>query len=116
MEMKQALPALAALAHATRLTVYRRLVQAGAKGCVPGELASALDVPAATLSFHLKELIHADLIVAEPQGRFICYRANFDQMTALLGYLTENCCADASVSGCAPSAACVPPAPRKRRA
>jgi ArsR family transcriptional regulator len=113
MEMKDALAALSALAHATRLAVYRRLVEAGGDGCVAGDLAQALDVPAATLSFHLKELSHAALIEAEPQGRFVCYRANFATMTQLLGYLTENCCAG-NAAACLPRVDCAP-AKRTRR-
>jgi ArsR family transcriptional regulator len=107
MEMRDALAALAALAHGTRLAVYRRLVEAGADGCVAGDLAQELEVPAATLSFHLKELAHATLIEAEPQGRFMCYRANFATMTQLLGYLTENCCAG-GMATCVPAVACGP--------
>jgi ArsR family transcriptional regulator len=101
MEMKDALAALTALSHATRLAVFRRLVQAGPEGCVAGDLASELDVPAATLSFHLKEMTHA-----ESRGRFVCYRANFERMTALLGYLTENCCA--GTGACGPALMCQP--------
>jgi ArsR family transcriptional regulator len=112
MEMKDALAALAALAHTTRLAVYRRLVQAGPEGCVAGDLAHELDVPAATLSFHLKELANAALIEAEPQGRFVCYRANFATMTQLLIYLTENCCAG-GIAACLPAMSC---APVKRKA
>lgn len=107
MELKGALAALAALAHGTRLAVYRRLVEAGADGCVAGDLAQELEVPAATLSFHLKELAHAALIEAEPQGRYVCYRANFTTMTQLLGYLTENCCAG-GIATCMPAVTCKP--------
>lgn len=107
MEMKNALAALSALAHPTRLAVYRRLVQAGHEGCVAGDLAQLLEVPAATLSFHLKELVHAGLIDSESQGRFVCYRANFSAMTDLLAFLTENCCTGQK-SACLPAIACRP--------
>jgi ArsR family transcriptional regulator len=115
MEMQRALAALTALSHATRLAVFRRLVRAGSAGCMPGDLAAELEVPAATLSFHLKELAHAGLIQSEPRGRFICYRANFGRMTALLAYLTENCCADGVAPGCAPANACAPARATARR-
>jgi ArsR family transcriptional regulator, arsenate/arsenite/antimonite-responsive transcriptional repressor len=88
-----AITALAALAHPQRLRVFRALVQAGLAGLQPSALAAMLDVPSSSLSFHLKELLHAQLLSCEQQGRNLIYRANFAQMTQLLGFLTENCCA-----------------------
>ena len=99
MEIKDAVTALAALAQETRLAVYRALVQAGPDGLAAGRIAESLAVPAATLSFHLKELGNAGLIASRPSGRFVIYSANYDAMNALLGYLTEHCCA-ASGSDC----------------
>ncbi|MFZ5508516.1 MAG: ArsR/SmtB family transcription factor [Pseudomonadota bacterium] len=84
--------ALAALAQDTRLAIYRLLVAAGPDGLVVGRIGEALDVPATTLSFHLRTLAQAGLIVARPDGRFIHYAANFDAMRGLIAYLTENCC------------------------
>ena len=75
-----------------RLQVFRCLVVAGQEGLTPGALVVAIGVPATSLSFHLKELTHAGLVTQERQGRHLIYRAAFDQMNALLGYLTENCC------------------------
>jgi ArsR family transcriptional regulator len=92
MEINDAVRALAALAQPVRLQVFRCLVVAGPKGMTPGALVEALAVPATTLSFHLKELTHAGLVTQERQSRNLIYRAAFDQMNALLGYLTENCC------------------------
>ncbi len=94
MEHKNATHALAALGHGTRLAIFRLLVQAGSGGKLAGDIAQALSLPGATLSFHLKELLAAGLISAEQRGRTICYRAEFETMTALVAYLTENCCAD----------------------
>jgi len=94
MEKQDVISALAALAHETRLDVFRALVRAGQEGRVPGVLAEALEVPSATLSFHLKELKGARLVHAERRGRSLIYRADFDAMAALLAYLTENCCQD----------------------
>ena len=68
------------------------LVVAGEPGLTPGALAEKVDVAANTLSFHLKELLHADRITQERAGRNLIYRARFDQMNALLAYLTQNCC------------------------
>ena len=84
--------ALAALAQPMRLKVFRALVVAGPPGLTPGVLAGVLDVPGATLSFHLKELTQAGLVTQERASRHLIYRAAYAQMNALLGYLTENCC------------------------
>lgn len=92
MKTDQAVAALAALAQETRLSVFRLLVQQGAAGLAAGEIAAALGVAPATLSFHLKELAHAGLVNARQQGRFIYYAADFDAMNRLLDFLTENCC------------------------
>lgn len=92
MEDKTAVRALAALAQEGRLRIFRALVVAGSSGITPGVMAEALDVPAATLSFHLKELMNAGLVGQQRQGRNLIYRAEFTAMNALLAYLTENCC------------------------
>jgi ArsR family transcriptional regulator, arsenate/arsenite/antimonite-responsive transcriptional repressor len=92
MENKAVVRALAALAHELRLRVFRMLVVAGPTGLTPGAMAEQLDVPNATLSFHLKELMHAGLVTQERDGRSLIYRAAYDQMNAVLGFLTENCC------------------------
>lgn len=92
MESKTAVTALAALAHDTRLALFRHLVQTGPDGCTPGELATRFGLPPATLSFHLKELSQAGLLSARQEGRYIHYAAHFAAMQELLGYLTENCC------------------------
>jgi DNA-binding transcriptional ArsR family regulator len=107
MKTKQAVDALAALAQSTRLAVFRLLVRQGPSGMAAGEIASELALSPATLSFHLKELAHAGLVRAQPQGRFVFYAADFGAMTALLAYLTENCCA-ADGASCAPGQACAP--------
>jgi ArsR family transcriptional regulator len=109
MESKTAVEALAALAQASRLQVYRLLVQAGPEGLPASEVAERLEIPANTLSFHFKTLSHAHLVHARQSGRFIYYSANYEQMNALLGFLTENCCGGRS---CAPAIV----APRRRRA
>ncbi len=100
METNQAISALTALGHATRLAAYRLLVEAGPDGRVAGEIAEALAVPNATLSFHLKELVQAGLVQSENIGRHVCYRANYTAMTALIAYLTHNCCAGTPGSRC----------------
>lgn len=98
--MTQAIDALAALANESRLSVYRLLVQAGPAGLAAGRIAARLDLPPATLSFHLAHLARTGLVRSRAEGRFVIYSADFGNMNALVGYLTENCCAGGS---CAPS-------------
>lgn len=92
MEEHEVVKSLSALAQPSRLRVFRSLVVAGPAGLTPGALSEELDVPATTLSFHLKELAHAGLVSQERDGRHLIYRAAFGQMNALLGYLTAHCC------------------------
>ena len=111
METKNALAALTALGHGTRLAIFRLLVEAGPAGRVAGEIAEALNVPPATLSFHLKDLSYAGLVEGESRGRFVCYRANYAAMNGLIEYLTRNCCAGTTDAACAPATVCTPAAP-----
>lgn len=83
---------LSALAHDARLRVFRALVVAGPEGLTPSALAEQLSIAPNALSFHLKELFHAELVSHERQGRNVLYRAAFPVMNELLAYLTENCC------------------------
>jgi DNA-binding transcriptional ArsR family regulator len=92
MEEVEVVKALAALAQPVRLQVFRALVVTGKAGLTPGAMAEGLGIPPSALSFHLKELAHAGLVTQERASRNIIYRAAFDRMNALLGYLTENCC------------------------
>jgi DNA-binding transcriptional ArsR family regulator len=91
-EIRIAVTALAALAQETRLAAFRVLVEAGPEGVPAGSIADKLDVPAATLSFHLKELSRAGLVTSRQESRFIYYAVNFEQMAALMTFLTQNCC------------------------
>ncbi|QEZ43888.1 ArsR/SmtB family transcription factor [Cupriavidus oxalaticus] len=103
METDHALEALAALAHSIRLSVFRLLVQAGPQGLAAGRIAELMEMPASSLSFHLKELHRAGLLASRQDGRSIIYMARFETMNALLGYLTENCC---SGNPCSPVSNC----------
>lgn len=92
MEEQDVIRSLAALAQSARLKAFRELVVAGPAGLTPSALAERLQVPAPTLSFHLKEMTNAQLVTQERDGRNLIYRASFEHMNALLGYLTANCC------------------------
>ncbi len=93
MEPKVAVTALGALAHATRLEIFRLLVRAGADGLSVGRIAEALAIDAnGRLTFHLKELVGAGLASSRQEGRFVFYAANYGAMNELLRYLTEDCC------------------------
>ena len=92
MEENQVVRALAALGQPQRLKIFRALVVAGKEGRTPGVLVESLGIPAATLSFHLKELTHSGLVTQERASRNLIYRAAYEQVNFLLGYLTENCC------------------------
>jgi DNA-binding transcriptional ArsR family regulator len=115
METSQAVAALAALAHQSRLAIFRLLVEAGPNGLAAGAIGDKLKLPPATLSFHLANLAHAGLVGSRQEGRFVIYSTDFENMDALVAFLTENCC---SGSACAP-ASCAPgrssrAAPRRR--
>ena len=99
MERQDALAALDALAHETRLDVFRLLVRSGREGLAAGALADALEVPSATLSFHLKELKSAGVLSCRRNGRSLIYSPNFEAISALLEYLTLNCCEGVAACG-----------------
>lgn len=101
METKQAVQALSALAQESRLAIFRLLVQAGPAGMAAGAIGEKLDLPPATLSFHLAGLTRAGLAQSRQDGRFVIYSASFENMNGLLAFLTENCCC---VATCAPAA------------
>lgn len=92
MQTNDAVAVLSALAQEARLDTFRALVQAGPDGMPAGAIAKALEIPAATLSFHLKELRIAGIVTCRREGRSIIYSPNFDAMNELLGFLTKNCC------------------------
>ncbi|WP_295644579.1 metalloregulator ArsR/SmtB family transcription factor [uncultured Methylibium sp.] len=106
MDEQAVIKSLAALAQPVRLKVFRALVVTGSAGLTPGTMAEALEIPPNTLSHHLKELTAAGLVTTERSSRHIIYRAAYAHMNALLGYLTDNCCAGAGCAVDAGSAAC----------
>ncbi|MCW7540985.1 metalloregulator ArsR/SmtB family transcription factor [Aquabacterium sp. A7-Y] len=99
MEEALVVRALAALAQPIRLRVFRTLVAAGGCGVVPSSLSECLGVPSPTLSFHLKELVHAQLVSQERCGRFLIYRASLEHMNCVVAYLTAHCCGGRPCTG-----------------
>ncbi|HEY9132190.1 MAG TPA: metalloregulator ArsR/SmtB family transcription factor [Dyella sp.] len=102
MQTSQTVKMLSALAQESRLSIFRMLVQQGPEGLPVGTIGERLGIPNATLSFHLKELLHAGLVTSRQSGRFIYYAPVIEAMNDLVGFLTENCCNGQS---CGPSSA-----------
>jgi len=114
MKAPEVIDALSALASEARLAVYRLLVKRGPEGYTPSALGARLDVPGPTLSFHLKELVRAKLVISRREGRNLYYSPSIERMNALIAFLTENCCSLAQEpcdSKCQP----LEPAPAQRK-
>ncbi|MEW5854000.1 MAG: metalloregulator ArsR/SmtB family transcription factor [Myxococcota bacterium] len=94
MKSTDVVTALSALAHESRLAVFRLLVRRGPQGMAAGEMAERLGIPPATMSFHLSQLSHAGLVSSRREGRSIIYSADYPRMDALVGFLMDNCCAE----------------------
>jgi ArsR family transcriptional regulator, arsenate/arsenite/antimonite-responsive transcriptional repressor len=99
MDEKAAVRALGALAQEVRLRIYRAVVGVGPAGMTPGALAAALAVPPTTVSFHVKELLHAGLLTQERDGRRLIYRPSIATMNELLAYLSAHCCQGVACNG-----------------
>jgi DNA-binding transcriptional ArsR family regulator len=108
MDAKQAIAALGALAHETRLQVFRMLVERGPDGLPAGAIAAELDLPPSSLTFHLRQLTHAGLITQRRVSRQQIYATDFTAMNDVMAYLTENCCGGGISCGpvCQPAATC----------
>lgn len=106
MDAPKTVRALSALAHEARLAIFKLLVQAGPGGLSAGVIAARLAIAPSALSFHLKELTYAGLLVQRPEGRKIHYSAGFRLMNELIAYLTENCCGGSSCELDSVSAEC----------
>ena len=92
MDLNTAANALRELGHPTRLSIYRELVRAGHEGLPVGELQKRLEIPASTLSHHLSSLISVSLVHQERQGRTLFCHARYENLEALITFLTEECC------------------------
>ncbi len=117
MDSSQAVQALAALAHDTRLALFRMLVERGPDGLSAGVIAERLGVPPSSLTFHVQHLHRAGLVTQRRLSRQLIYAADFSAMNGLVGFLTENCCGRGSRTPvCQPMANAVAPRARKRSA
>ena len=103
MENISIVTALSAIAQESRLNIFRILVQAGPAGMAAGKISTASGIAPSSLSFHLKELAHAQMVIAKQEGRFVYYSANFATMNTVIAYLTENCCGG---NPCSPVSVC----------
>jgi DNA-binding transcriptional ArsR family regulator len=112
MDSIRAVQALGALAHDTRLALYRMLVERGPDGLAAGVIAERLGLPPSSLTFHVQHLHRAGLLTQRRLSRQLIYAADFGRMNALVGFLTENCCGQ-GVSACRPAAPALPAQPRK---
>jgi ArsR family transcriptional regulator, arsenate/arsenite/antimonite-responsive transcriptional repressor len=111
MDTKHVVAALTALAQDSRLAIFRLLVQAGPHGLAATKIAEGVGISPSSLSFHLKELLHANMVMQTRDGRSLIYSANFETMNGLLGFLTENCCggnacSPVHISDCSREGAC----------
>jgi ArsR family transcriptional regulator, arsenate/arsenite/antimonite-responsive transcriptional repressor len=114
MDTAQAVTALGALAHETRLALFRLLVERGPDGLSAGIIAERLGVPPSSLTFHLQHLHRAGLLSQRRLSRQLIYAADFEAMNGLVAYLTRNCCSGGACAPvCSPAAAAAPARKRK---
>jgi ArsR family transcriptional regulator, arsenate/arsenite/antimonite-responsive transcriptional repressor len=103
MKTPAVIDALGALAHEHRLAIYRLLVQRGPEGLPAGTIGQRIGLLPSSLTFHLQNLQRAGLIAQRRESRQLIYSADFTAMTALVGYLTDNCCAESAAECCPPA-------------
>jgi len=101
MELLDLLRTFEALAHETRLAVFRLLIPAGRDGLSAGTIGERVGVPANSLSFHLGRLVNAKIIQSRRQGRYLFYTVDYARLAGLVGFLADDCCA-AAPEGCMP--------------
>jgi ArsR family transcriptional regulator, arsenate/arsenite/antimonite-responsive transcriptional repressor len=102
MKAKDVIEALGALAHEHRLAIFRLLVERGPAGLPAGRIAERVGLVPSSLTFHLQNLQRGGLITQRREGRQLIYSADFMAMTALVGYLTDNCCVESAAECCPP--------------
>ncbi|MGI9384202.1 MAG: ArsR/SmtB family transcription factor [Methyloligellaceae bacterium] len=99
MQETKAAAGFSALGNATRLAIFRILIQAGAEGCPVGTIQHRLEIPLSTLAHHLSALVRAGLVAQQKSGREVICMADYDRLNGLVDYLKENCCIGVPVSG-----------------
>jgi DNA-binding transcriptional ArsR family regulator len=114
MDKPDAIASLAALAHETRLDIYRLLVEAGPAGLPAGVIADRIELAGPTASFHLNHLKQAGLVTFRREGRSLIYSADYSQMNGLVAYLTDNCCQGDPAACCVPAPAAAAPTTKTR--
>ncbi len=112
MEKETAVEALSALAHESRLAIFRLLVPEGSAGLAAGEIGKRLDIAPNALSFHLTRLRYARLVTVRRNGQQMIYAAAYDGMQSLVSFLTESCCQN-DAQGC--SSDCPQPLPIRKK-
>lgn len=90
--------ALSALGHEARLSIFRLLVRAGTGGLNVNDIGDQLELPPSTLAHHLRTLVQAGLVTQEKLGREVVSRPDFDVMTAMLVFVTEECCSGVNLN------------------
>ena len=95
MKTTAAVASLSALAQDSRLAIFRTLIQAGSAGLSAGKIGEATQIAPSSITFHMKELVFANMVSSRSEGRFVIYTANFAIMNDLIDFLTENCCGGA---------------------
>lgn len=103
MKTPEVVGALGALAHEHRLAIFRLLIERGPAGLPAGRIAEKIGLVPSSLTFHLQNLQRAGLIAQRRESRRLIYSADFGAMNALVGYLTENCCAESAAECCPPA-------------
>ena len=117
MKTQAVIDALAALAHEYRLAIYRLLVEQGPQGLAAGAIGERVGLQPSSLTFHLQALQRAGLITQQRVSRQLIYSADYGAMDGLVGYLTDNCCAEQPQACCPPAPArAAKPARRKKAA
>lgn len=98
--MERAAAQLSALGHPVRLKILRYVVQGGPDGCSAGDIQAHVDLPASTLSHHLRRLVDAGLLRSRSEGTYHYYAADYGSLRGLTDYVWEDCCKRGDATCC----------------